>query len=129
MFPCSTWRPGHRRIRWDTWRDTCRSTRGRDPLSRSAARSSERSRRYFARDWYEKVFCVAAARGIACELRCPKRSPSPDMVRLGLDMGVKFSVGSDAHLASWIGDVSWAYDLLESLGARQTDIWSPRSRG
>jgi len=56
-------------------------------------------RRYFTRDWYERVFRVVAARGIACELHCPTRSPGPDMVRLGLDMGVKFSVGSDAHLA------------------------------
>jgi histidinol phosphatase-like PHP family hydrolase len=88
----------------------------------------EIGRRYFVRDWYERVFRVAAARGIACELHCPTRSPSPDTVRLGLDMGVKFSVGSDAHSASWIGDVSWAYDLLTSLGARQADIWSPGSR-
>ena len=86
-------------------------------------------RRYFTRDWYERVFRVVAARGIACELHCPTRSPGPDMVRLGLDMGVRFSVGSDAHMASWIGDVGWAYDLLESLGAHEADIWSPGPAG
>ena len=86
-------------------------------------------RRYFVRDWYEKVFRIASARGIACELHCPTKSPSSEMVRLGLDMGVKFSVGSDAHLASWIGDVGWAYDLLESLGAHEAHIWSPRPAG
>jgi len=86
-------------------------------------------RRYFVRDWYERVFRVAAARAVACELHCPTRSPSPDMVRLGLGTGVKFSVGSDAHIASWIGDVGWAYDLLESVGADEADIWSPRPRG
>lgn len=84
-------------------------------------------RRYFTQDWYEKVFRLAAARGIACELHCPTRSPGPDMVRLGLDMGVKFSVGSDAHMASCIGEVGWAYDLLESLGADEADIWSPEA--
>ncbi len=86
-------------------------------------------RRYFTRDWYERVFRVVAARGIACELHCPTRSPGPDMVKLGLDMGVRFSVGSDAHMASWIGDVGWAYDLLESLGAHEADIWSPGLAG
>ncbi len=85
----------------------------------------EIARRFFVRDWYEQVFRAAAARGAACELHCPTKSPSPDMVRLGLDMGVKFSTGSDAHAASWIGDVSWAYDLLGSLGARPGDIWAP----
>lgn len=85
----------------------------------------EIARRYFIRDWYERVFRVAAARGVACELHCPTRSPGPDMVRLGLGMGVRFSVGSDAHVASWIGDVGWAYDLLESLGAGRADLWSP----
>ena len=89
----------------------------------------EIARRYFVRDWYERVFRVAAARAVACELHCPTRSPSPDMVRLGLGTGVKFSVGSDAHIASWIGDVGWAYDLLESVGADEADIWSPRPRG
>lgn len=85
----------------------------------------EIARRYFTRDWYEKVFRIAATRGIACELHCPTRSPGPNMVRLGLSMGVKFSVGSDAHMASWIGDVGWAFDLLESMGAGRADLWSP----
>lgn len=87
----------------------------------------EIARRFFIRDWYEQVFRAAAARGAACELHCPTKSPSPDMVRLGLDMGVRFSAGSDAHIASWIGDVGWAYDLLDSLGARPGDVWVPKS--
>lgn len=75
------------------------------------------AQRFFTREWYEKVFRAACERGVAVEIHCPSRSPSPDMVNMGLAMGVRFSVGSDGHAKSWIGDVSWGYDLLNSLGA------------
>lgn len=85
--------------------------------------------RFFSRDWYEQVFRAAAARGIAVEIHCPTRSPSPEMVRMGLEIGVRFTVGSDAHDRSWIGDVAWGYDLLSALRAGARSLWSPAPRG
>lgn len=81
--------------------------------------------RFLSRYWYEQVFRAAAARGIAVEIHCPTRSPSPEMVRMGVRMGVRFTVGSDAHAKSWIGDVAWGYDVLSSLGAGVESVWSP----
>ena len=87
------------------------------------------AQRFFTREWYAKVFRVACERGAAVEIHCPSRSPSPDMVRMGLAMGVRFSVGSDGHAKSWIGNVSWGYDLLNSLGAGPDSVWSPGLHG
>ncbi len=87
------------------------------------------AQRFFTREWYEKVFRAARERGVAVEIHCPSRSPSPDMVRMGLAMGVRFSVGSDGHAKSWIGDVSWGYDLLNSIGAGPDSLWSPGLHG
>lgn len=87
------------------------------------------AQRFFTSQWYEKVFRTALERGIAVEIHCPSHSPSPDMVRMGLAMGVRFTVGSDGHAKSWIGDVSWGYDLLNSLGADPESVWSPGLHG
>ena len=95
---------------------------------RGAPRDRARDRaQYFVRDWYERVFCVAAARH-ACELHCPTRSPA----RIWCDWGSIWESSSQLEATR-----TWQLDrrcelgirLLESLGARQKDIWSPGSRG
>ncbi|HHY32889.1 MAG TPA: hypothetical protein GX515_07725 [Firmicutes bacterium] len=83
--------------------------------------------RFFDRSWYEAVFSRAAASGKAVELHCATRTPAPDAVKLGLGLGVKFSIGSDAHSLDRVGEVSWALDLLESLGATENDVFFPES--
>lgn len=95
------------------------------PVSTFAARRAweqEIVARFFTPAWYEAVFRRAAAAGVAIELHCATRTPDPDVVRLGLKLGVKFSVGSDAHSLDRVGDVGWAQDLLESLGATPRDL-------
>lgn len=83
--------------------------------------------RFFDRSWYEAVFSRAAASGKAVELHCATRTPDPDAVKIGLRLGVKFSIGSDAHSLDRVGEVSWALDLLESLGATENDVFLPES--
>jgi len=81
--------------------------------------------RFFSRQWYEDVFRAALANKTAIELHCATRTPRIDMVEMGLEMGVRFSVGSDAHNAERVGNVAWAYDLIQSLGAGRQALWHP----
>lgn len=81
--------------------------------------------RFFSRQWYEDVFRAALANNTAIELHCATRTPRVDMVEMGLEMGVRFSVGSDAHNAERVGNVAWAYDLIQSLGAGKQALWHP----
>ncbi|MCR4426458.1 MAG: PHP domain-containing protein [Firmicutes bacterium] len=82
--------------------------------------------RFFERAWYEQVFRCAAQNGVAVELHCATHTPAPDMVKLGLNIGVKFSIGSDAHSVDKVGEIDWAVDLLESLGAGADSVFQPR---
>lgn len=91
------------------------------------AMEREIAARFFDRSWYEAVLSRAAASGKAVELHCATRTPDPDAVRLGLRLGVKFSIGSDAHSLDRVGEVAWALDLLESLGATEGDVFLPES--
>ncbi len=94
-------------------------------LQERRAMEREIAARFFDRSWYDALFFRAAATGKAVELHCATRTPGPDEVRLGLGLGVKFSIGSDAHSLDRVGDVAWALDLLESLGATARDIFIP----
>jgi len=82
--------------------------------------------RFLSRSWYEEVFRRAVQTGKAVELHCATRTPEPDVVRLGLKLGVRFSIGSDAHSLDRVGAVEWALDLLESLGATRDSVLFPQ---
>lgn len=84
--------------------------------------------RFFDRSWYEEVFRRVRDTGKAVELHCATRTPPPDAVKLGLDLGARFSIGSDAHSLDRVGAVDWALDLLESLGATRDDVYIPQVR-
>lgn len=106
-----------------------------DPLLPPSSTYAERrawekeiAARFFSRDWYEALFRRAARSGLAVELHCATRTPEPDAVCLGLRLGVKFSLGSDAHSLDRVGDVGWGVDLLESLGASPADLFNPIRR-
>lgn len=103
-----------------------------DPLLNPGSTFEERramereiAARFFDRSWYDALFLRAAETGKAVELHCATRTPGPDEVRLGLRLGVKFSIGSDAHSLDRVGAVAWALDLLESLGATERDLFIP----
>jgi len=81
--------------------------------------------RFFSREWYEDVFRAALANKTAIELHCATCTPRIDMVELGLKMGIKFSVGSDAHNVERVGKVAWAYDTLQSVGGGRHNLWCP----
>jgi len=81
--------------------------------------------RFFSREWYEDVFRAALANKTAIELHCATCTPRIDMVELGLKMGIKFSVGSDAHNVESVGKVAWAYDTLQSVGGGRHNLWCP----
>ncbi len=106
-----------------------------DPLLPPSSTYAERrawekeiAARFFTKDWYEALFRRAARNGLAIELHCATRTPEPEAVRLGLKLGVRFSLGSDAHSLDRVGDVGWGVDLLESLGASPSDLFNPLRR-
>ncbi|MEW6228865.1 MAG: PHP domain-containing protein [Bacillota bacterium] len=82
--------------------------------------------RFLSRSWYEEVFRRAVRTGKAIELHCATETPEPDVVRLGLKLGVRFSIGSDAHSLDRVGAVEWALDLLEALGATRDSVFFPQ---
>lgn len=84
--------------------------------------------RFFSSQWYEDVFRAALASKTAIELHCATRTPRIDMVEMGIKMGVRFSVGSDAHNVESVGNVAWAYDLIQSQGAGRQALWHPPAR-
>ncbi|MGE5586632.1 MAG: hypothetical protein ACM3ZO_00195 [Clostridia bacterium] len=93
------------------------------------AMEREIAARFFDHSWYEAVFVRAAATGKAVELHCATCTPDPDAVRLGLRLGVKSSIGSDAHSLERVGEIAWALDLLEVLGATENDVFLPEGAG
>ncbi|MDO8682650.1 MAG: PHP domain-containing protein [Armatimonadota bacterium] len=49
--------------------------------------------------------------------------------RLCKEAGVKFSVGSDSHMLSTVGQMRLLVEMVEELDLRQEDFWLPRKNG
>lgn len=64
-----------------------------------------------------------SATGKAVEMNTRYKVPPPNFVNICMLYGVKFSVGSDAHDVSRVGDVSWAKETLNSANVSKKNIW------
>lgn len=62
------------------------------------------------------------ARKKAVEINTNYCVPTVEFIRICRQYGVKFSIGSDAHHASKVGDISWATKILKSAGGNETDL-------
>ncbi|VVB60212.1 phosphatase YcdX [uncultured archaeon] len=62
------------------------------------------------------------AHGKAVEINTNYCVPPPEFIRICRFHGVKFSIGSDAHHASKVGDISWALEMLRSAGGNKNDV-------
>ena len=82
----------------------------------------EIARRFLDRSWYEELARRAVRTGRAVEIHAPTRSPEPEMLRVLRRNGVRFSMGSDAHSLSRVGDVDWALDALAQAGGGNRDL-------
>jgi len=51
-----------------------------------------------------------------------------ELVRQARQVGLKFSVGSDAHAPAQIGQYAWVLDLIDQAGLEPGDFWKPESK-
>ena len=72
-------------------------------------------------DW-DDIIDVALERDVAIELNSFRKVPEESIIKHIAKRGVKFSVGSDAHFEREIGKVTWAYEMLESLGIGEESL-------
>jgi len=77
-------------------------------------------------DWVESIVRAAASRGVAIEVSGAWQVPDERVVRRCLKEGVKLSLGSDAHRASDVGNLSYPFKLLARLGAGVEDLFAPK---
>ncbi|MCX8204858.1 MAG: PHP domain-containing protein [Candidatus Nezhaarchaeota archaeon] len=76
--------------------------------------------------WVGSIVRAAASRGVAIEVNGMWKVPGERVVERCLKEGVKLSMGSDAHRAGDVGDLSYPLGLLGRLGASVEDLFIPR---
>ena len=69
-----------------------------------------------AAEWLDEVIRLCMRSNVAIELNSKSRVPHPAFVRRALDLGARFSLGSDAHQLRRAGDLSYGQRLMAELG-------------
>jgi histidinol phosphatase-like PHP family hydrolase len=68
-----------------------------------------------AAGWLDAVLHKCLARGVAIELNGKSRVPHLSLARRALELGARFSLGSDAHELHRAGDVAYGQRLIREL--------------
>lgn len=76
----------------------------------------------------ERLVRALTAAGVAFELSTRYR-PHERLVRRAADLGVPFSLGSDGHTASQVGDVSVGLALAALVGLAPAELYDPFVHG
>jgi histidinol phosphatase-like PHP family hydrolase len=71
---------------------------------------------------------AAAARGIAVEISGRWLVPRERQLRLACDVGLAFAVGSDAHRAAELFNVTYPFAVVERLGIPEERLFLPRPK-
>ena len=66
--------------------------------------------------WLDATVHLCLRFGIAIELNSKSRVPHAGFVRRALELGARFSLGSDAHQLRRAGNVSYGRELAQRLG-------------
>ena len=82
----------------------------------------EVSQRYFTPEWQREVARLALKHGVAIELHSFTKTPRLDFIRLCQQAGCLFSVGSDAHPTYNVGQIDWAFEVIEELQIDKTQL-------
>lgn len=85
--------------------------------------------RFFDEAFQDAVAEAALRAGVAVELHTATRTPRATWVRRLAKAGVRLSIGSDAHSPDRVGDIDWAYGLLEELSIPRSLLFVPRRLG
>jgi histidinol phosphatase-like PHP family hydrolase/predicted phosphodiesterase len=93
--------------------------------------------RYFRRknrpvptELYRPLAEVLQAEGVAAEINFHSNQPDPEFFAICLELGVRISIGSDAHSTLEIADLLPHLEFLESLGIgeqRGDALWKPHA--
>ena len=68
-----------------------------------------------AAEWLDAVIRVCVRHGIAIEMNSKSRAPHAGFIKRALELGARFSLGSDAHQRHRAGDLSYGRLLVERL--------------
>ena len=83
------------------------------------------TKRLITMDWINSVVHSASDHDVAIEISGAWKVPDELFVKECISMGVKLSLGSDAHDASRIGDVAYGINLLKQVNATSEDVFVP----
>ncbi len=75
----------------------------------------------------EKVVDAAAGKGIAVEINCRLRLPSPAFLRLAKAAGCRFTLGTN-NTDSQVGSLDYGLQMIKDLGLRWQDMWTPAAK-
>ena len=75
--------------------------------------------------WQEATIQLCLRYGIAVELNSKSRVPHAGFVRRALEMGARFSLGSDAHQLRRAGDLAYGRQLVQRLGIPRDRLLGP----
>ncbi|MHB8619853.1 MAG: hypothetical protein ACYDAG_09815 [Chloroflexota bacterium] len=84
--------------------------------------------RAYRPEWEERLCTLALKYGVALEISGRYRLPHERLVRLGRDMGVVFSIGSDGHQRQQICDLTYTLDMIGRVGIPADQIFDTRRK-
>lgn len=74
----------------------------------------------------KELACAAAKRGTALEINASHGRMTPEYVRVGLQEGVKFAIGSDAHRPERVGEFDRALQIAAAAELTAEEIINAR---
>jgi len=83
------------------------------------------AKRLITREWSEDLISAAADHNVAVEINCGSKVPDEEFVKICLRKGVKVTFGSSAHTPSRVGELEYGWQMVEKLGIRQEQIFTP----
>jgi putative hydrolase len=98
---------------------------GNLPFDEKRALEKEIRQKCFDTKWMIKVIELARVNNVALEIHNPTQAPDLKFVREAVSRGVKLSLGSDAHLLSWVGRVDFGKGIFERLKLTEKNLFWP----
>ncbi|MEM3401693.1 MAG: PHP domain-containing protein [Candidatus Hadarchaeales archaeon] len=65
---------------------------------------------------------LLAERKVAIEINIKYKAPNIELLQMCLEEGVLLSIGSDAHRVAEAGEIGWALEVLEKIGATKDNL-------
>lgn len=89
----------------------------------------DRHEELWTRARIERLWEACARAGVAVEISGRWLVPKPDAVKLALEMGLVFSLGSDAHRLERLFNIDYSRAMVDTYGIPDERIFVPRRIG